>query len=106
MAKVATTFGRVFGPKRKMPNPKAGCVVPPKASLKPLFEKLQKTVRIYAKERPILQVAVGNESMKDEEIADNIMTVYDQVIHHLPSEENNIRNLFIKLTMGAPIKVK
>ena len=106
MAKVATTFGRVFGPKKKMPNPKAGCVVPPKAALKPLYDKLQKTVRVYAKERPIIQIAVGNESMKDEEIIDNIMTIYDQIIHHLPGEENNIKSTFIKFTMGAPVKVK
>src|SRR3989338_3750447 len=29
MAKIATAFGKVFGPRGKMPNPKIGCVVPP-----------------------------------------------------------------------------
>jgi large subunit ribosomal protein L1 len=105
MAKVATTFGRVFGPRKKMPNPKAGCVVPPKASLKPLYERLQKTVRVYAKEKPLVQLAVGNEGMKDEEIIDNVMTAYDFLIHHLPAEKNNIKSVFIKLTMGAPVSL-
>src|SRR3989344_9600542 len=45
MPKVATVFGRIFGPRGKMPNPKSGCIVPPNANLKPLYEKLQKTVR-------------------------------------------------------------
>lgn len=106
MGKVATAFGKVFGPKRKMPNPKAGCVVPPKANLKPLHDRLQKTVRAYAKERPLIQCAVGNEKMADKEVADNILNIYNNVIHHLPNEKNNIKNIFLKLTMGKPIGIK
>ena len=105
MPDVAKTFGRVFGPKGKMPNPKAGCVVPPSANLKPLYERLQNMVRLAAKTAPTIQVLVGNEGMKDEEVLDNIMTVFKQVIHHLPAEKNNIRNMYLKLTMGKSVKV-
>lgn len=105
MAEVAKTFGRVFGPKGKMPNPKAGCVVPPTANLKPLYERLQTTVRISAKTTPSIQVIVGNEEMKEEEVLDNIITVFNQVIHHLPGEKNNVRNIYLKLTMGQAMKV-
>jgi len=105
MPDVAKSFGRVFGPKGKMPNPKAGCVVPPTANLKPLYDKLQKTVRIAAKTAPTVQAIVGNEEMKDEEVLDNIMTVFNVVIHHLPAEKNNIRSIYLKLTMGKSVKV-
>ena len=105
MPKLATVFGRVFGPRGKMPNPKSGCVVPPNANLKPLYEKLQKTVKIQTKNDPIIQTIVGNESMKDEEIVDNIMTVYDALVNQLPSGRDNIRNVFIKLTMGKSFEV-
>ncbi|MBN2112254.1 50S ribosomal protein L1 [Candidatus Woesearchaeota archaeon] len=105
MPDVAKTFGRVFGPKGKMPNPKAGCVVPPTANLKPLYERLQNMVRIFAKTSPSVQVIVGNEEMKDEEVLDNIMTVFNQVIHVLPAEKNNIRNIYLKLTMGQSFRV-
>lgn len=106
MPKVATTFGKVFGPKGKMPNPKAGCVVPPTASLKALYEKLQKTVHLTAKTSLMVQAAVGKEDMPDEHIADNILTIYDALIHHLPKAEHNVREIFLKLTMSKPIKLK
>jgi len=105
MPKVATAFGRVFGPKGKMPNPKVGCVVPPNANLKPLYEKLQKTARLQTKNDAIIQTMVGNEGMKDEEITDNIMTVYDALIHHLPSGKNNVKNALLKLTMGKAFQI-
>ncbi len=105
MPKVATAFGKVLGPKGKMPNPKAGCVVPPNANLKMVTEKLRNTARISAKTSPMIQAGVGKEDMKEEEIADNIKTVYDQLIHHLPNERNNIQRIILKLTMGKPFKL-
>ena len=105
MPKVATTFGKIFGPKGKMPNPKAGCVVPPNANLKPLYEKLQKTVKLQTKNDPIIQTIVGNEKMKDEEVIDNILTLYDALVHHLPSGKNNIKNSLLKLTMGKSFQI-
>ncbi|NOZ81050.1 MAG: 50S ribosomal protein L1 [DPANN group archaeon] len=106
MAKVATAFGKVLGPKGKMPNPKAGCVVPPKANLEPLIKGLKNMVRINTKVSPMIQVPLGKEDMDDERILDNLMTVYDQIVHHLPGEENNIKTAYVKLTMGTAIKVE
>jgi large subunit ribosomal protein L1 len=106
MTKIAATFGRVLGPKNKMPNPKAGCVVLPKTNLKPLYDRLQKTVRILARNKPIVQITIGKEDMADEQLADNLLMVYDQLIHHLPKEKNNLKNMFIKTTMGHAMKVE
>lgn len=105
MPQVATSFGKVFGPRGKMPNPKAGCVIPPNANLKPLYEKLQKTIKISTKNDPIIQCSVGKEDMNEEEIADNILTIYNSLIHALPNEEHNIKSVYLKLTMGNAFKV-
>ena len=105
MGLVAGTFGRVFGPRGKMPNPKAGCVVPPKGALAPLYERLQKTVKISAKKFPVVQLTVGKMDMDDEKLAENIVYFYDQIEHHLPKERHNVKDALLKFSMSAPVKL-
>lgn len=105
MPQIASTFGRVFGPKGKMPNPKAGCVVPQKAVLKPLVDRLQKLVHVSAKTVPMVQCKVGNESMSDDALAANLAAVYEQLINSLPGGEQNVKAAYVKLTMGTPARI-
>ncbi len=105
MPQVATVFGRVLGPRNRMPNPKAGCVVPPNADLKALVERLQKTVHLKSRAMSMVQCIVGTEQMADEQIADNVLAVYQQVMKLLPSEENNIRAVHLKKTMSPAVKL-
>ena len=106
MPKIATVFGRVFGPRGKMPNPKSGCIVPPNTSnLKPLYDKLQRTVRAKIRAAPIIQAPIGTEDMKTNEVAENAMTVFNAVLQALPNEKHNIKGMYIKLTMSPPVRV-
>ena len=105
MPKVATVFGRVLGPKGKMPNPKAGCVVPPNADLVALNERLQRTVRVIAKNAPVVQCIVGSEDMSDNDVTENVLVVYNALVKALPNEENNIKGGLIKKTMSKVVNV-
>lgn len=106
MPKIAATFGRFLGPRGKMPNPKAGGIVPPKAPLQPLYDKFQNTVKLSAKKSPNLQVLAGTQEMATKDLVDNIMYLYDQIIHHLPKEKNNVKHVYIKFTMSKPVKLQ
>ncbi len=105
MAQIAKVFGRVFGPRNKMPNPKGGCVVPPNAALKPLVERFNRVVRLKAKTAQTVQCIVGKEGMTDEQVMDNVMAVYNQLVTTLPQDKNNIKNILLKLTMGTAVTV-
>lgn len=103
MPKIAASWGRVLGPRGRMPNPKAGCIVPPKADLAGLYKRLQTTIKIEAKKQPNIQVLVGKQDMDVEKVVENVRAVFDQVIHHLPRENNNIKHVALKLTMSKPV---
>jgi len=106
MPAIATTFGRVLGPLGKMPSPQAGIITQEKEEvIKEMVEKMEKIVKIRSKEASI-KLVVGKEDMKEEDIAENILVVYDSILNSLPRKLEQIKNVMIKLTMGKPIKIK
>lgn len=106
MSKVAVSLGKTLGPMGKMPNPKAGCVVQPSITdLKPICNTLRNTIRLQTKNEPCVKVSVGKEDSKDDEIAENILAVYNNLVRVLPQEKHSIKNIFIKLTMGKSFSV-
>ncbi|MBD3262837.1 50S ribosomal protein L1 [Candidatus Woesearchaeota archaeon] len=105
MPQVAKTFGKYLGVLGKMPNPKAGQIVPPKTNLKPLVEKLKNSVRVTVKKAPVVFCGVGNEKMSDDDIAENAIKVLNRLKSKLPRKKHNIGSVLIKTTMGKPIKI-
>ena len=105
MPKVATTFGRVLGPAGKMPSPQLGILLNVSdKDVVALKDKIDKSIKLRVKEASI-KLAVGKQSMKDEEIIENILAVYNTMLKTLPKQKENIKNLAIKLTMTKPIKI-
>ena len=105
MPDIAKYMGKKLGTKGKMPNPKAGCVVPPSANLKDLYGTLQKTIRLQTKNELAVKCPVGNEAMSDDDLKDNILAVYNILLRVLPKEKHNIKEAMLKLTMGPAIGI-
>lgn len=105
MPKVATTFGRVLGPAGKMPSPQLGILMKAdKAEIDGVMKKINNSTKIRTNESSI-KLAVGKQSMKDEEIVENAMGIYDSVFKALPRGKENIKNVELKFTMTKPIKI-
>lgn len=106
MPAVATTFGRVLGPAGKMPSPQLGVLVAEdEASIKKLLEKINSVVKIKVKE-PSIKAPIAKESLKDDQIAKNLMAVYNKLLETLPKKNENIKSVLIKLSMDKPVKVE
>ena len=105
MPKVATNFGKVLGPVGKMPSPQLGIIMDVNdKSIKELKDRVNQSVKIRTKEASI-KLPIGKQSMNDEEIIENISTVYDAVLKALPREKENVKNIEIKFTMTKPQKI-
>ncbi len=101
MPMVGKILGPVLGPRGKMAKP-----IPLTADLKPLFERYNRTVRIKMKDQPVISVSVGTEEMDDDKISENCEAVVGAIERKLEKGSYHIKNIFIKTTMGMPIRVK
>lgn len=105
MSKVATKFGRVFGPMGKMPSPQAGII--PKdddETVKAMVEKMKNMHRVRTKELSV-KIPVGKEDMEKEKIKENIQSILKQLESRLPRGKDCIKDVMLKMTMTKAIKI-
>ena len=106
MPKVATVFGKVLGPAGKMPSPQLGILMDINdKTIEETKKKINNSIKIRIKE-PSIKLAIGKQKMRDEEIVENVMTVYNAVMKDLPKGKENIKNIELKFTMTKPQKIK
>lgn len=98
MAAVAKSLGQYLGKRGKLPKPITG-------NIRELLQRSRHSVRIASKGKylPVAQALVGTEKMDAEDIVDNAETVYDAVKAKV--NEGNIKSVYVKLTMGKPVRV-
>lgn len=95
LAKVA----KVLGPRGLMPNPKNGTISPNPAEV---VEKLSKGQVNYKTEvsAPIIHMTVGKMSFADDQLTDNIKTVFASI------GANKINNVTLKSTMSPAVRIQ
>ncbi len=98
MAAIAKNLGQYLGPRGKLPRPLVG-------SVKDAIAKAKQSVRISSKGKylPTVQAFVGTEDMPSADLADNAEAVYEAIKAKIP--EGNIKSIYMKLTMGKPIRL-
>ncbi|EHP86590.1 50S ribosomal protein L1 [Methanotorris formicicus] len=101
MPLVGRYLGPILGPRGKMPKP-----VPANINLKPLVERLKKTVIVNTRDKPIFHALVGTEKMSDEEIAENIESVLNTVAKKYEKGLYHVKSAYTKLTMGPAVKIE
>ena len=107
MPSVARYLARFLGPLGKMPKPFPsgyGIVSSPE-DLRIAIERYLKIIRIQLKKQLLIQVKIGKKSMEEERVFENLKAVVDYVADQMPHRYNNIKSMFLKTTMGHPIKV-
>ena len=106
MPAVATTFGRILGPAGKMPSPQLG-ILPSEDEkiIKDIINKINSNARIIVKE-PSIKIGIAKQSLTDEQIMQNAISVYHRILESLPRKKDNVKNVKIKLTMDKPVLVE
>ncbi len=88
-----------------MPSPQLGILtIINEKEVDELRKKINQSIKIRVKEASV-KLAVGKQSMKDEEIIENITTIYNSILKSLPKAKDNIKNLELKFTMTKPYKI-
>jgi len=100
MPRVGKTLGPALGPRGKMPVP-----VPPTADISGLIKRYRKMVFVRMRNQPVIRCRVGTESMKEEEITENVQTVLKTIEGKLKRGMKNIKTVYLKTSMGKPVKV-
>jgi large subunit ribosomal protein L1 len=100
MARIGKVLGPQLGPKGKMPTP-----VPPNASIENMITRFKTATRLRCKNQISISCKVGDEGMKDEQVAENALVVFNTLEKKLPSGAKNIKNAMFKLTMSPPSKL-
>ena len=101
MAVIGKNLGTVLGPSGKMPKP-----IAPSADPKPIIEALKKSVKVRSKATMSLNIPVGREDMDVDKICENCSAVLGKIEAKLDRGKDNIKSVFLSLTMNSSVKVE
>ncbi|MFW9949250.1 MAG: hypothetical protein ACFFKA_03875 [Candidatus Thorarchaeota archaeon] len=107
MPNVARYLARFLGPLGKMPKPfpSGYGIISNPSDLQVAIDRYLKIIRIQLKKQLLVQVKIGKKSMEKEQVFENMKAVVEYIADQMPHKYNNIKSMFLKTTMGHPIKI-
>ncbi|MBY8988251.1 MAG: hypothetical protein KGD61_07335 [Candidatus Lokiarchaeota archaeon] len=107
MPNVARYLARFLGPLGKMPKPfpSGYGIISNPDDLQVAIDRYLKIIRIQLKKQLLIQVKIGKKSMEKEQVFENMKAIVEYIADLMPHKYNNIKSMFLKTTMGHPIKI-
>jgi large subunit ribosomal protein L1 len=99
MPVVGKYLGKFLAPRRMMPKPVTG-------NVNEIIEGMKKSIKIVMDKQPIIHTIVGSEKMDDKDVEENIKSLLSYLEKKLPRGKHNIKNVYLKTTMGHPVKLE
>jgi len=100
MPTIGKSLGPILGPRGKMPEP-----LTPDKDIVQLINKARSSIKVRSKDRLTFHIPVGRKNMEPEKIAENIEAILSRIEHRLEKGSQNIRSIYVKTTMGPPVRV-
>ncbi|MFX1275540.1 MAG: hypothetical protein ACFFBP_11780 [Promethearchaeota archaeon] len=107
MRDVARYLARFLGPVGKMPKPfpSGYGIISTVDDLNTAIDRYKKVIRVAVKKQPIVQVKIGKKSMESDKLFANMKAIVDFIADLMPHRYNNFKSIYIKTTMGQPVKL-
>jgi large subunit ribosomal protein L1 len=99
MPRIGKILGQFMGPKGKIPTP-----VPPNAPIENMIQRTRTAIRVRSRGSLGVEAKVGDSSLSEADLAENILAVVQAVQKKLPNGDRNIKTIMVKTTMGKPAK--
>jgi large subunit ribosomal protein L1 len=99
MPRIGRILGQSLGPKGKIPTP-----VPPSAPIETMIQRMKTAVRVRSRGSLGVSAKVGDSTLSEADLADNILAAVQAISKKLPNGDKNIRAIMVKTTMGKPAK--
>ena len=99
MPRIGKVLGQALGPKGKIPTP-----VPPNAPVEAMINRMRTAVRVRSRGSLGVMAKVGDSTLNEAELADNITAVVNAISRKLPNGDKNVSRIMVKTTMGKPAK--
>lgn len=100
-------LGRVLGPRGLMPNPKVGTVVAPDQVAATVAELKRGRIDFRVERAGIVHTPVGRKSMTAEQLTENVVALYQELMRLKPSSAKGtyVRSVTLVATMGCAIRI-